>query len=321
VTRLPQLRQLESARQALAKEDLAATRALLEAIIANDAGLTEAQVMLANVLAQQGELERALEVAEAVYAKSRSSTAAVQLGVIHLRRTAADDALAAFEDALEMDPYLSSAWLPYLNLVFMSGDLARFDEESARALGLLPDEPGVLAMAGIAHAFSGDVEGARAYLERSLALDPDVPMSNHGLAVLAKSAGDARAAEEGLLEEVRLHPPAVASRRILVEMYADQERYEEQLAQLAVISANESPSPLTMHSGAQALFNLGRFDEAAPVVRACRAFAPTYPGCALLEANLLKKLGRDEEASDAWARAQELRIREEEARVAARPPP
>ena len=43
--------------------------------------------------------------------------------------------------------------------------------------------------------------------------------------------------------------------------------------------------------------------EAKTEVDTCRALAPRYPGCALLEANVLKKLGRDAEAQAAYERA------------------
>ena len=58
-----------------------------------------------------------------------------------------------------------------------------------------------------------------------------------------------------------------------------------------------------MHSEAQALFNLGRYPEADRVVAECRSVAPTYAGCAMLEANVLDKMGRAAEAQRAYRRA------------------
>jgi Flp pilus assembly protein TadD len=109
-----------------------------------------------------------------------------------------------------------------------------------------------------------------------------------------------------LEEELRLFPPALPTRRVLVEIYAGQKRYDEQLAQLEIIRGREAPSPETLHSVAQAQFNLKKYPDAEKTVNACRALAPRYPGCALLEANVLKKLGRDAEAQAAYAVSQEL---------------
>src|SRR5262249_5922644 len=109
--------------------------------------------------------------------------------------------------------------------------------------------------------------------------------------------------EDEFREEIANNPPSVPSRQMLVRLYADQSRYDDQLAELAVIAKVEPPNPLTMHSSAQALFNLGRYDDAKKAVDECRAFAPAYAGCAMLEANVLKKLGQEKEAYAAYERA------------------
>ena len=56
VKRLPVLRRVEEARQAMRSDDLPATRALLEALVAEEPGLGEPRMMLAGVLARQGDL-------------------------------------------------------------------------------------------------------------------------------------------------------------------------------------------------------------------------------------------------------------------------
>ena len=98
----------------------------------------------------------------------------------------------------------------------------------------------------------------------------------------------------------------MAARRALVALYADQQRYLEQLQQLDAISAAEMPRVDTMHSRAQALFNLGRYDEAQRATAECRRFDAAYPGCALLQANVYDKLGQPEAAQRAWREARAL---------------
>jgi tetratricopeptide (TPR) repeat protein len=66
------------------------------------------------------------------------------------------------------------------------------------------------------------------------------------------------------------------------------------------------PDALTWHSKAQALFNLQLYPESKVAIDACRKVAPEYPACALLEANVLKKLGKEEEALVAYDRAVKL---------------
>ena len=74
----------------------------------------------------------------------------------------------------------------------------------------------------------------------------------------------------------------------------------------------EPPNALSAHSLSQVLFNLDRFEEAWSWVETCRELAPEYPACALLEANILKKIGREMEAQIAYTQALELRARVEE---------
>ena len=61
-----------------------------------------------------------------------------------------------------------------------------------------------------------------------------------------------------------------------------------------------------MHSRAQALFNLGRIDEAATETTRCRETDPRYPGCWMLWANVLSKQGKRDEAQSAYQEALRL---------------
>jgi arylsulfatase A-like enzyme/Tfp pilus assembly protein PilF len=307
VDRLPVLRKVELARQAFQRGDLDGARKRAEEVVAEEPGLMEAKMLLASTQLRAGDPTAALATIEEVHRVAPSSNSWAMMASIQLQTGNADLAEDAWKEALAIDPYLSNAWVPYLHLLFAQARIDTLLSESERAMGLLPDEPMVLALHGIALTMTGDRAGGRAELERSLVMDPDVPLSNHGLGVLARVEGDADRAEQLLLEEVRLHPPALASRRVLVEIYAEQSRYQEQLEQLSVIGPNEPANPLTLHSTAQALFNLQRYEDAAPVVAACRAQFPAYSGCAVLDANVLKKLGRAAEAEAAWKEAQALR--------------
>ena len=118
-----------------------------------------------------------------------------------------------------------------------------------------------------------------------------------------RAQGEAGGAEDLLLDEIRLHLPALPSRRALVEIYARQKRYDEQLAQLDRVIAIEPPNVLSLHARAQALFNLKRYPESRSAIEASRAAAPTYPHCVMLFANVLDKLGEKERAVEVYHEA------------------
>jgi tetratricopeptide (TPR) repeat protein len=163
-----------------------------------------------------------------------------------------------------------------------------------------------MGMLGVALAAKGSFADAEPLLRAGLEENPLQPFVHAALAHLLRLRGATEEAETHFLEEIQLQPLALQSRRQLVEIYAEQQRYEEQLQQLAALERVESPNRMTAHSSAQALFNLERFVEAHARVQECRRLAPRYPGCALLEANVLKKLGKDAEALAAFEAAKEL---------------
>ena len=306
VDRMPILGDMEKARMAFQSGDLDEARQLVESVVEREPGLHEARVLRATVLWRSGELDAALTALQEVEADRPSTATQALLGTLLLHMDRVDEALVMLHGALERDPYLANAWASYLHALLMSGDLPRLEQEATRARGLLPYSPEAIGMEGIVLVMRGDLDSAEPALREALEMDPDQPFANHALGLLQVQRGDEVEAEALFHEEIKRYPGAVESRRKLVELYASQRRYDEQLEQLEIIATLELPNVLTMHSRAQCLFNLRRFEEAHAGVNECREAAPMYPACAMLEANVLKKLGRDAEAEAAFVHAVDL---------------
>lgn len=302
VDRLPVLADVDKARQALQNGDVAAAEAGLKAVRATDPGLDEPRRMLVQVLLRQNKVDEAATIAEEADSTQPSSSSKLLVANVRMQQGRPDEAITLFHDAIDIDPYLEAAWAPYLELLFVTQNPS-FASELARAQGLLPNATSVVGMSGVDAASRRQFGTAQPLLEDAVARDPRQPLVHHYLGIVYLSAGDNDRAESMFQEEVGLHPPAVPSRQMLVRMYADQHRFDEQLAQLAEIEANEPPNPLTLHSIAQALYNVGRYDEAGVRVRDCMTLAPDYPGCVMLNANVLKKHGKNEEAQKGYERA------------------
>lgn len=213
--------------------------------------------------------------------------------------------------SLELDPYVGRTWEPYLHALMLLGDTDRLEAEVTRALELLPDLMAAQAMQGILAVMKGDNSGGEALLRAALERQPSLAFGNQYLGMALRFQGRINEAETFLAEEVRLYD-AMAARVQLVEIYADQQRYEEQLEQLVAIAEREPPNFLTYHSIAQAQFNLGLHSDAKAAVDTCRELAPEYPACAMLEANVLEKLGDHEAALEAYQHALELGERAKE---------
>lgn len=303
--RLPLLGGLERARQALENGDLPRARALAEKVIAEDPGLADPRVLLATIQAQQGELDAAIATVQALEESHPGANSAAMLGQLLFQKGQLPEALASFELALQRDPYLAGAWSGWLTALFVAND-PRLDEEIAEAREKLPDAVTPKVFQGLRRVMAGDVVGAEPLLSEALADEPGHPMLQLAWGLVQKAKGHNDAAETAFLDEVNLHPPALPARRQLVILYADQRRYPEQVEQLNVIRGLLPDEVQTIHSLAQATYNLRDFPGAHALLEECIQKAPGYAPCHMLRANALKKLGKEAEAQAAYRLALEL---------------
>jgi arylsulfatase A-like enzyme/Tfp pilus assembly protein PilF len=301
VRRLPMLARVDQARQALMAGELERARQEIEAVIEAEPTLVDPKLMLASIKERTGDGAGAIVLLEELLEQRRSSRVLTPLGTAYLRRGELDLAKALLSEAKDLDPYLAQTWHAYLGALLGSGD-PTFAVAVQEAGQRLPEDTRIRGFLALDMALRRGGSESIEPLRASIALGPH-PLFQLGLGLALRADGQEDAAEDALLEEIRLFPPALAARRMLVTMYVEQQRYEEQLAQLDAISLAEEPSVDTFHSRAQVLFNLGRYPEAKIAVDECRRFSPTYPACAMLDANVLSKLGRKEEAQKTYQEA------------------
>jgi len=311
VQRLPILKEVERARMSLQSGELDEALEAVQLVIQQEPGLVDPRMLLVNILRQRGERGQALVQAQELDRRQPSSQSKSLMGILQLQLGERELALDLLAQALELDPYLGRTWEPYLHALYMAGELDALEKAVARGREALPDEAGILGMEGVLLAMKGENEAAEAVLRPALEENPRLPFANHALGMVLRFQGDNKQAEPFLAEEVRLYD-SMQARFLLVEIYAEQALYDQQLEQLLVIAEREPPSFMTQHSIAQALFNLQRYPEARTEVQACRQMAPEYPACAMLEANVLKKLGHEAEAQQTYEGALRLAERAKE---------
>jgi tetratricopeptide (TPR) repeat protein len=313
VSRLPVLAQVESARLALQTGDLETAAERVEQVLELEPRLVTVRSLQVQIYVRQGKLETALSLARELHAERPTSNTRTALGYLFLMQGELDEAARFFSEAIEADPYLESSWKGYLHILFIRGEILTLREQLDRARTLLPTSPAIQGMDGVVLAMTGQHQEAELALLSSLEAVPRQPFLHHGMGIIRKHQDRLDEAETYFLEELQVQPPALPSRKLLVEIYAAQKRYAEQLEQLEIIVDVEPPQILTAHSKAQVLYNLQRFDDAHEAITICRALGPSYPACAMLEANILKRLGREQEAKIAYEHALELRAQTESA--------
>jgi arylsulfatase A-like enzyme/Tfp pilus assembly protein PilF len=306
VSRLPMLKEVERARALLQNGKTEAAQIQVDKVLAEEPTFVDMRALKAQLLMRTGKLEDALKAAKELdddhpSTNHKSLIAGVQM---RLGKTAA--AANTFESIVDIDPYLKDSWAGLLTSLFMAGNVPALDQAVERAKKYHPESPPVRTFQGIVEVMKGNVEAAEPLLVQVLNDSPNQPFVNHSLGLIERSRGNAAKAEQFLEEEIRLHPPAVPARRAMVEVLAEQRRYQDQLTQLQSIQEVERPNPLTLHSVAQALFNLGSYPEAKKALTACTTLDARYAGCWMLLANVHQKQGKPEEAQTAYKRAMEL---------------
>jgi choline-sulfatase len=309
VDRLPVLQRVEVARQLLRQGRRDEAAAEFDAVIEAEPGLVEPRLIRAQLRAAAGDAAGALQAMEALVAERRSAMSMSFLGLLRFRQGDRDGGLVLLEEASRMDPFLASARVAWVRALALSGDRERFREEALAAHRALPEEGELMGLAGVAHAAFHDSAEAEPLLVRAQALRPDQPLVAQTLGLIRLQQGRLAEAETLLLDEVQAFPPALAARDGLVRIYAEQRRYAEQLEQLEALAAVAPPDAVMLHARAQALFNLGRYDDARTVLADCTVRYPESAACFLLLANAEKKLGRSDAAQAAFERAKALRPR------------
>jgi len=305
VQRLPVLAEVERGRLQMMNGEHELARATLEAIIESEPGLVDPRVLLVNLLRTMGEKTAALEAAIVLDQRQPGSLSKGLLGMILLQQGDVEQANEMLAQAIELDPYVGRNWESYLNGLFIMGDVARLDLEVDRALERLPELVVAQGMQGVLLVMKGNHASGVEVLRAVLETQPKLSFANQYLGMALLHQGEITEAEGFLLEEVRLYD-SLPARVHLVEIYAEQQRYAEQLEQLVAIAEHEPPNFMSYHSIAQAHFNLEQYEPAKVAMDTCRELAPEYPACAMLEANVLKKLGDEPGAQEAYQRALDL---------------
>ena len=313
VDRLPMLREVERARQLLQGGHIDQAKVQIAKVLEKEPTFVDMRALQAQLLMRTGDVEAAYKAAVALDKDHPSTNHKSLIANTQLRMGQSAAAATTFESIIDIDPYLKDSWGGWLTSLFLSGQIPRLDQAVTRAKAYFPNEPVVQTFEGIVLVMKNQTDAAEALLLGVLNRTPNQPFVNHSLGLMKRAKGEADKAEQFLTEEIRLHPPAIPARRTMVELLAEQRRYEDQLIQLDAIKASERPNPLTLHSRAQALFNLGRYEECSVDLAECKKLDGKYAGCWMLLANVLSKQGKPTEAKAAHARALRLANR-------ARPP-
>jgi tetratricopeptide (TPR) repeat protein len=145
-------------------------------------------------------------------------TANLNLGNLYLRLGRVDEAVAAYRQAVKLDPQFASAWV---NLADAWRAQGREDEVEAtlrKGLARLPRSADLLHALGLAQVRKGDKTAALASLAQAAKLAPERSRYSYVWAVALHSAGRSKEAVAALREADKRHPYDLAILSTLISI-------------------------------------------------------------------------------------------------------
>ena len=130
-----------------------------------------------------------------VRASPQDSGAWTELGLAYRQVNRTDDAIAAYEKAIETNPNNAWAHLLLANVLRQTGDPRAALPHAETAVQIAADVPGAWTALGFARLELGDNAGAREAFARGLKLNADDMMLNYGMALVASEMNEANASD------------------------------------------------------------------------------------------------------------------------------
>ena len=175
-------------------------------------------------------------------------------------------------------------------------------ELASRALQVEPRHVGARRLLGHALCRLGDFAGAERELRAALSIDKRQPVIHTELADVLLGAGREAEAEKALRAALALDRRFLPAVELLTRWLAGRGRADEAIRIVTPLTAAGGP-PAALHAHAEALRVLGRYDEAAALIRRSLVDARAGPEVEYQLAAVLMQAERFEEAEAAARRA------------------
>lgn len=213
------------------------------------------------------------------------------------------EAVVEYERALALDPKHAKA---HNNLALALVELGRLEEAERHFAASLAIEPKaeIYSDLGFVKARQGRAEEAVADYEKALALDPTCASAHLNMAVYSAQAGALDQAESHYRQALPGRPTAEVHNG-LGYVLARQERVDEAIAEFRQAIAADPKFTPAYNNLAEALASQGKLGDAAEYYRRSLAERPS-PAVYTALGNVLRQLGRTDEAAEQFAKAQAL---------------
>jgi len=262
------------------------------------------QVRLARVMRAAGQPDAATTVLKQAVAHFPDDPE-VMLHAATAAGIAGDDAesLALGQRALALDPDNARVAELVAGAMLNLGQRAELASFAEDRLAAHPDEAGLRALQGIALFDLGRISDAEKALRMAAQSSRPRPGVCQRLGSLALAAGVLDDAERWLLREADLHGMSLRTRAMLVDVWSRKHDRDKVLDNADLVLAERPEAGDVWLAKVIALFDEGRVDDAAAAVEQALGHLPDDPDLLLMQANILHKQGREEDARAVKQRA------------------
>jgi arylsulfatase A-like enzyme/tetratricopeptide (TPR) repeat protein len=281
--------------------------AALGQILRDHPMMSEVRQMLSQVLQRRGKLAEAEAVlAKGVELNPQGTILRSHLASVIARQGRLEEAFELSQTIYEQVPGDDLA--RYSMLQYLA-DMGRVDEGLAlgsRWLEAEPENRGLQALVGVLWMRKGQLAKAEPLLLASLLDSQPRQLVHRSLGMIAAAVGDLEGLVSHLQQESAWFPRNLRVRWELGNAMMSQKRWDEAAAEYAGLVRLAPRDIQARRAWAQAVFNGGDYAAAAAILDPALAAAPDDPQVLLLQANLLDKQGKTEEALEVAAQAKAL---------------
>ncbi len=277
-------------------------------VIAEFPHITEARMNLARAHNRLGESDKAEKVLREAVELDPTSTVLKSNLASHLATQGNfDEAYALFQNILAQVPGDDVARNGIARLYLHSGQFPKVLEVADGWKLTDPDDLSWDAYRGLALAHLNRIPEAVSALQRSLADDMPRKDVHATLALIAQMAGDIDASLKHLEKESEWFPEDSGVHLRIAGIMMTKRNWEEAAVEYSIVVRQRPGDPIARRMWAQAIFNTGDYPGAEKALAPAVKNHPDDPFVMLLHANILQKLGHEEEALEVFERSKVLR--------------
>jgi arylsulfatase A-like enzyme/Tfp pilus assembly protein PilF len=279
-----------------------------KAVLAEHPQIGEARMNMARAYGAMKQSDKAEEVLrEAVQLDPKSTVLKSNLASHLVTQGEFEEAYALYQNILTQVPGDDIARNGIARMYLATG---KFDKALAACDAWKVEDPDTLAWdgyRGIALANLNRLPEAVTALQASLADDMPRKDVHQTLGNIAMIVNDVDAALMHFEQETNWFPDDIKTRMRVGGIYMRQERWEDASVEFSYVAVRAKGDPVSRRMWAQAVFNAGDYPGANKVLGPAVSVHPDDPFIMLLHANILQKLGKEQEALEVFERSKALR--------------